>query len=98
MVPAQQGTKVYVSLRKFIGGQCNLQQRNLSNSYEGVGVTKKNVTFSRTISYATSVKQMSDLYIYLCSENPTLANIVDMFHSETSDEKKSNIIKKGSGW
>lgn len=30
----------------------------------------------------------------LCCENPTLVNKVDMFHSETSDEKKSDIIKK----
>lgn len=31
---------------------------------------------------------------FLCCENPTLVNKVDMFHSETSDEKKSDIIKK----
>lgn len=37
---------------------------------------------------------MSDLYIFLCCEKLTLVNKVDMFHSETSDEKKSDIIKK----
>jgi superfamily II DNA helicase RecQ len=50
--------------------------------------------FPRTLIYATSVKQVSDLYNYLCCENPTLISKVDMFHSETSDEKKSDIIKK----
>lgn len=50
-------------------------------------------TFPRTIIYATSVKQVSDLYNYLCCENPTLVNKVNMFHSETSDGKKCDIIK-----
>ncbi|XP_062603119.1 ATP-dependent DNA helicase RecQ-like [Saccostrea cucullata] len=49
--------------------------------------------FPRTIIYATSVKEVSELYNYLCNENPTLIDKVDMFHSETSDEKKSDIIK-----
>jgi hypothetical protein len=50
--------------------------------------------FPRTFIYATSVKQVSDLYNYLCCKNPALISKVDMFHSETSDEKKSDIIKK----
>lgn len=49
--------------------------------------------FPRTVIYTTSVKQVSDLYNYLCCENPMLVNKVDMFHSETSDEKKCDIIK-----
>lgn len=49
--------------------------------------------FLRTIIYATSVKQVSDLYNYLCCENPALSLKVHMFHSETPDEKKSDIIK-----
>lgn len=49
--------------------------------------------FPRTIIYATSVKQVSDLYNYLCCENPALSLKVHMFHSETPDEKKSDIIK-----
>ena len=50
--------------------------------------------FPRTIIYATSIKQVSDLYNYLCTENPSNIHKVDMFHSETTDEKKSDIIKK----
>ena len=50
--------------------------------------------FPRTLIYATSIKQVSDLYNYLCWENPALISKVDMFHSETSDEKKSDIVKE----
>ena len=50
--------------------------------------------FPRSIIHATSIKQVSDLYNYLCTENPSNIHKVDMFHSETADEKKSDIIKK----
>ena len=47
--------------------------------------------FSRTIIYASSIKHVSDLYNYSCPSN---INRVDMFYSETTYEKKSDIIKK----
>lgn len=50
-------------------------------------------TFRLTIIYATSVKQMSDFYIFQCCEKPTLVKKVDMFHSETSAEKKVTLLK-----
>ena len=50
--------------------------------------------FPRTIIYGTSIKHVSDLYNYLCTENPSNINKVDMFHSETTYEKKSDNIKK----
>ena len=37
---------------------------------------------------------MSDLYNYLCTEKTSNIHKVGMFHSETTDEKKSDIIKK----
>ena len=48
--------------------------------------------FPRTIIYATSIKQVSDLYNYLCTEKTSNIHKVGMFHSETTDEKKSDII------
>ena len=50
--------------------------------------------FPRTITYATSIKQVSDLYNYLCTEKTSNIHKVGMFHSETTDENKSDIIKK----
>ena len=39
-------------------------------------------------------KQVSDLFNYLCTEKTSNILKVGMFHSETTDEKKSDIIKK----
>ena len=48
--------------------------------------------FPRKITYATGIKQVSDLYNYLCTEKTSNIHKVGMFHSETRDEKKSDII------
>lgn len=49
---------------------------------------KLKLDFPRTIIYANTIKQLSDLYAYLCVENPDAIDLIDMFHSETPEDKK----------
>ncbi|XP_062603504.1 ATP-dependent DNA helicase RecQ-like [Saccostrea cucullata] len=49
--------------------------------------------FPRTLVYCNSISDVSKLYCYVVSENNQLQKLVDMFHSETLDENKSQIIK-----
>lgn len=55
---------------------------------------KLKLDFPRTIIYANTIKQLSDLYAYLCVENPDAIDLIDMFHSETPEDKKKSIITK----
>ena len=45
----------------------------------------------RTIIYATSIKQVSDLYNYLCTEKTSNIHKVGKFHSETTTEKRKTL-------
>ncbi|CAG2226242.1 unnamed protein product [Mytilus edulis] len=49
---------------------------------------KLKIDFPRTIIYSNTIKQLSELYSYLCTENPDAVHLIDMFHSETPEEKK----------
>ncbi|OWF47688.1 ATP-dependent DNA helicase tlh2 [Mizuhopecten yessoensis] len=49
--------------------------------------------FPRTILYCHSIKDASNIYSYLKTELPE-CDMLDMFHSETPEEKKTNSIKE----
>jgi len=53
---------------------------------------KLKLDFLRTIIYANTIKQLSDLYAYLCVENPDAIGLIDMFHSETQEDKKRVLL------
>lgn len=55
---------------------------------------KLKIDFPRTIIYSNTIKQLSELYSYLCTENPDAVHLIDMFHSETPEEKKKNYNKQ----
>ena len=50
--------------------------------------------FPRTIIYTNTIKQLSDLYTYLNDEVPDCMTMIEMFHSETPQQKKQAIIEK----
>lgn len=48
--------------------------------------------FPRTLIYAETIKQISDIYSFLKLELEDKINCVEMFHSETTEEKKQEIL------
>lgn len=50
--------------------------------------------FPRTVIYCNSIKDVSTIYNFLTSEIPDSLNYVQMYHSETPSDCKSEIIDK----
>ncbi|XP_056013609.1 ATP-dependent DNA helicase Q1-like [Ostrea edulis] len=50
--------------------------------------------FPRTLIYCNSIKDVSQIYNYVVEEVPICKPFVDMFHSETTSEKKSQILSQ----
>lgn len=50
--------------------------------------------FPRTLIYCNSIKDVSQIYNYVVEEVPGCKAYVDMFHSETTSEKKSQILSR----
>lgn len=50
------------------------------------------VKFPRTVIYCNSIKDVSTIYNFLTSEIPDSLNYVQMYHSETPSDCKSEII------
>lgn len=50
--------------------------------------------FPRTVIYCNSIKDVSTIYNFLTSEIPDSFNYVQMYHSETPSDCKSEIIDK----
>lgn len=50
--------------------------------------------FPRTVIYCNSIKDVSTIYNFLTSEVPDSLNYVQMYHSETPSDCKSEIIDK----
>ena len=51
-------------------------------------------SFPRTIIYCNSIKDVASIYNYLSLEVVECVELFDMFHSETTDDIKSNIIHR----
>ena len=49
--------------------------------------------FPKTLVYANSISDVSKLYTYVASELPSCVRHIQMFHSETPEEKKKTIIQ-----
>ncbi|XP_033752385.1 ATP-dependent DNA helicase Q1-like [Pecten maximus] len=59
---------------------------------EGLGNLME--TFPRTLIYRNSIKDVGHLYHFLVTELPDLVKYVEMFHSETMEDKKKEIVSK----
>jgi superfamily II DNA helicase RecQ len=56
------------------------------------GIDNLRRAFPKTLIYANSISDVAKLYSYVINELSDCAEFVDMFHSETSDENKSEIL------
>ena len=54
---------------------------------------KMKCDFPNTLIYANSISHVSKLYAYVESELPQCSKHIDMFHSETPDQRKKKIIE-----
>ena len=50
--------------------------------------------FPRTLIYCNSIKDVSVIYNYVIEEVPECKAYIDMYHSETTSEKKTHIISQ----
>lgn len=56
------------------------------------GLDTKRETFPKTIFYCSSIKDTSAIYNYLTTELPDCTQFINMYHSETADINKTDII------
>ncbi|OWF35276.1 ATP-dependent DNA helicase RecS [Mizuhopecten yessoensis] len=50
-------------------------------------------TFPRTIVYCSTIKATANIYSYIVTEKPEAVSSVEMFHSETPDDKKQKVLE-----